>query len=80
MLPKVFTSVRRDQMRVLITCGLLASGASLTSFLTQPLDVSVFQLYKYWYKKAVQHAMYSLDLDYNVASFMHDMQEIQVPY
>jgi DDE superfamily endonuclease len=39
----------------------------------QPLDVSVFQPYKHWHKKAVQHAMRNLDLDYNVASFMRDM-------
>ena len=42
----------------------------------QPLDVGVFQLYKHWHKKAVQHAMRNLNLDYNVASFMRDMQEI----
>jgi hypothetical protein len=43
----------------------------------QPLDVGVFQPYKHWHKKAVQHAMRNLDLDYNVASFMRNMQEIQ---
>ena len=43
----------------------------------QPLDVGVFQLYKHWHKKAVQHTMHNLDLNYNVASFMRDMQEIQ---
>jgi hypothetical protein len=43
----------------------------------QPLDVGVFQPYKHWHKKAVQHAMRNLDLDYNVASFMRDMQEIR---
>ena len=43
----------------------------------QPLDIGVFQPYKHWHKKAVQHAMRNLDLDYNVISFMHNMQEIQ---
>jgi hypothetical protein len=50
------------------------------SYLThvlQPLNVGVFQPYKHWYKKAVQHAMHNLDLDYNVASFMRDIQEIR---
>ena len=43
----------------------------------QPLDVGVFQPYKHWHKKAVQHAMHNLDIDYNVASFLHDLGEIQ---
>ena len=44
----------------------------------QPLDVGVFQPYKHWHKKAVQHAMCNLDLDYNIASFMQDLTEIRV--
>jgi hypothetical protein len=43
----------------------------------QPLDVGVFQPYKHWHKKAVQHAMRNLDLDYNIASFMRDLHEIR---
>ena len=43
----------------------------------QPLDVGVFQPYKHQHKKAVQHAMRNLDLDYNIASFMHDLSEIR---
>jgi hypothetical protein len=43
----------------------------------QPLDVGVFQPYKHWHKKAVQHAMRNLDLDYNIASFMRDLTEIK---
>jgi len=43
----------------------------------QPLDVGVFQPYKHWHKKAVQHAMRNLDLDYNIASFMRDLTEIR---
>ena len=44
----------------------------------QPLDVGVFQPYKHWHKKAVQHAMHNLDIDYNVASFLHDLREIHI--
>ncbi|KFZ24325.1 hypothetical protein V502_01196, partial [Pseudogymnoascus sp. VKM F-4520 (FW-2644)] len=43
----------------------------------QPLDVGVFQPYKHWHKKAVQHAMRSLDIDYNIASFFRDIAEIR---
>jgi hypothetical protein len=43
----------------------------------QPLDVGVFQPYKHWHKKAVQHAMRNLDIDYNVASFFRDLPEIR---
>jgi hypothetical protein len=43
----------------------------------QPLDVGVFQPYKHWHKKAVQHAMRNLDIDYNVASFFRDLAEIR---
>ena len=42
----------------------------------QPLDVGVFQPYKHWHKKAVQHAMHNLNIDYNVASFLRDLGEI----
>jgi hypothetical protein len=47
------------------------------SHVIQPLDVSVFQPYKHWHKKAVQHAMQSLDIDYNIASFFRDLSEIR---
>jgi hypothetical protein len=43
----------------------------------QPLDVGVFQPYKHWHKKAVQHAMRALDVDYNIASFFRDLTEIR---
>jgi hypothetical protein len=43
----------------------------------QPLDVGVFQPYKHWHQKAVQHAMRNLDLNYNIASFMQDLTEIR---
>jgi hypothetical protein len=44
----------------------------------QPLDVGVFQPYKHWYKKAVQHAIRNLDIDYNMASFLRDLGEIRI--
>jgi hypothetical protein len=43
----------------------------------QPLDVGVFQPYKHWHKKAIQHAMRNLDIDYNIASFFRDLTEIR---
>ena len=43
----------------------------------QPLDVSVFQPYKHWHKKAIQHVMCNLDIDYNVTSFLCDLGEIR---
>jgi DDE superfamily endonuclease len=46
------------------------------TYIFQPLNVSIFQLYKHWHKKAVQHAMCNLNLNYNVASFMCNIQEI----
>jgi hypothetical protein len=43
----------------------------------QPLDVAVFQAYKHWHRKAIQHAIRSLDIDYNVASFFRDIGDIR---
>jgi hypothetical protein len=43
----------------------------------QPLDVGVFQLYKHWYKKVIQHAMYNLDISYNIVFFLRDLTEIR---
>ena len=43
----------------------------------QPLDVGVFQPYKHWHKRAVQHAMRNLDVDYNITSFFRDLTEIR---
>jgi hypothetical protein len=42
----------------------------------QPLDVGVFQPYKHWHQKAVQHAIRNLDLEYTVSSFVRDLAEI----
>jgi hypothetical protein len=43
----------------------------------QPLDVGVFQPYKYWHKKTIQYAMRNLDIDYNIASFFRDLADIR---
>jgi hypothetical protein len=43
----------------------------------QPLDVGVFQPYKHWHRKAVQHATRNLDIEYTVSSFLRDLQEIR---
>jgi hypothetical protein len=43
----------------------------------QPLDVGVFQPYKYWHKQAIQHATRSLNVDYNIASFLRDLTKIR---
>ena len=43
----------------------------------QPLDVGVFQLYKHWHKKTIQHIIRNLDIDYNIASFLRDLTEIR---
>jgi hypothetical protein len=47
------------------------------TYVLQPLNVGMFQPYKHWHKKAVQHAMRNLNLDYNIASFMQDLTEIR---
>lgn len=43
----------------------------------QPLDVGVFQPYKHWHKKAIQYALRSLDIEYNIASFFRDLDSIR---
>jgi hypothetical protein len=43
----------------------------------QPLDIGVFQPYKHWHQKAIQHALYSLEVDYNIASFLRDLSSIR---
>ena len=43
----------------------------------QPLDVGVFQAYKHWHRKAVQHAIRSLDIEYNISSFFRDLNDIR---
>jgi hypothetical protein len=50
---------------------------SYFTYVLQLLNVRVFQLYKHWHTKVVQHAMRNLDLDYNIAPFMQDLLEIR---
>jgi hypothetical protein len=45
-------------------------------YILQPLNIGIFQPYKYWYKKAVQYTIYNLDIDYNIASFLRDLGKI----
>jgi hypothetical protein len=47
------------------------------TYAMQPLDVAVFQTYKHWHKKAIQQAIRSLDIDYNIASFFQNLTEIR---
>lgn len=47
------------------------------TYVLQPLDVRVFQPYKHWHAKAIQHTIRNLDIDYNIASFMQDLHEIK---
>jgi hypothetical protein len=44
----------------------------------QPLDVGVFQAYKHWHRKAVQSAIRSLDIEYTIASFFRDLEDIRI--
>ena len=43
----------------------------------QPLDVSVFAVYKHWHNRAVQKAMRDMDIDYTVSSFLRDLTEVR---
>jgi hypothetical protein len=41
-------------------------------------DIGVFQTYKYWHRKAVQHTVQSLDYDYIISSFFRDLNDIRM--
>ena len=43
----------------------------------QPLDVGIFQPYKHWHRKAIQHALRNLNIDYNITSFLRDLTGIR---
>jgi len=43
----------------------------------QPLDVSVFAVYKHWHNRAVQKAMRDMDIDYTVSSFLRDLTKVR---
>ena len=39
----------------------------------QPLDVGAFQPYKHWHDVAIKEALASLDVEYGLRSFLHDL-------
>ena len=43
----------------------------------QPLDVGVFQPYKYWHRQAVLRAIREVDITYNLPLFMRDLPQIR---
>jgi hypothetical protein len=43
----------------------------------QPLDVGIFQPYKHWHREAVHSAIWNLDLEYNIRSFIRDLSTIR---
>ena len=43
----------------------------------QPLDVGIFQPYKYYHREAVHKAIRDMDLEYNLASFIRDLPYIR---
>jgi hypothetical protein len=43
----------------------------------QPLDVGVFQPYKHWQAIALQRALYRLEDNYNLESFLRDLPQIR---
>jgi len=43
----------------------------------QPLDVSVFQLYKHWHDVAIKDVIASLDVEYGLRSFLRDLAWIR---
>ena len=43
----------------------------------QPLDVGIFQPYKHWHKEAVLKAIRSMDITYDLPSFMKDLTQIR---
>ncbi|RPA94215.1 hypothetical protein L873DRAFT_1575820, partial [Choiromyces venosus 120613-1] len=42
----------------------------------QHLDVGVFCPWKYYYNKGINHALYSLEIQYTISSFFHDLGSI----
>jgi hypothetical protein len=46
------------------------------TYCMQPLDVGIFQVYKYWHTKAIQTVLETLDFDYTVSSILWDLSEI----
>jgi hypothetical protein len=50
---------------------------SHTSHILQPLDVTVFQLFKHWHKRAVETAVRNGCVDFNKVEFLHEVQSIR---
>ena len=42
----------------------------------QPLDIGVFQPYKYWHDIAIKDALARLDIEYRLRSFLRDLTQI----
>jgi hypothetical protein len=53
------------------------SFPSHLTHILQPLDVGIFQPYKHWHKEAVHTAVWNLDLEYTLQSFMRDLPKIR---
>jgi hypothetical protein len=43
----------------------------------QPLDVGIFRPWKHYHKLAIQNAIHSLDFEYTITSFFHDLTSIR---
>jgi len=43
----------------------------------QPLDVSIFHLYKHWHDIAIKNALAKLDITYALTSFLRDLSWIR---
>ncbi|KFY32618.1 hypothetical protein V493_00029 [Pseudogymnoascus sp. VKM F-4281 (FW-2241)] len=43
----------------------------------QPLDVGIFQPYKYWHRQAVLRAIREMDITYNLLLFMRDLPQMR---
>ena len=50
--------------------------AYLTHYM-QPLDVSIFHLYKHWHDIAIKNALAKLDITYALTSFLRDLSWIR---
>ena len=42
----------------------------------QPLDVGVLRPWKHWHNQAIISAIQTLNIEYTISSFLHDLEEI----
>ncbi|RPB00440.1 hypothetical protein L873DRAFT_1559953, partial [Choiromyces venosus 120613-1] len=49
---------------------------SHSTHVLQPLDVGVFHPWKYYHNKAINHVWHSLEIEYTISSFFHDLGSI----